>query len=248
MNDNYNELNNLVQVMSDNKLSYTVDFNTAFEALKDKADRSDKICQIVDFEKYAQVYFNPVAVEYFGVTNEELHKMGFAFVFKYLHPENFSVVKTHIAYFSNPENYDKVLSHLYYVNTSNGWRWLYNCTRVVTFTAQGKAKYLFVSGTDITNILEGKDRFRKLKNNLGFVEQNGVLFQQLTGREKEILRLIVDEKTSQEIAAILQISAATVDTHRNNILQKLQVKSSVGLVKYAIMFDLIKPMIFTSHE
>lgn len=239
MNEIYHELSSLVQVMQENKSTFSDNYDLALEELQHKADASDKICQIVDFEKYAQIYFNPVAVKYFGVTNEELQKLGFAFVFKYLHPENFNVVRTHIAYFSNPENYDKVLSYVYYVNTSKGWRWLYNCTKVVTYTPEGKAKYLFVNGTDISDILEGKNKFRMLKKNLEFVEQNGVLFEQLTNREKEILKLIVEEKTSIEIAALLSLSPATVDTHRNNIIQKLQVKSSVGLVKYAIMYDLI---------
>ena len=51
--------------------------------------------------------------------------------------------------------------------------------------------------------------------------------------------MIIKEKSSIEIGNILDISSTTVDTHRNNIIKKLQVKSSVGLVKYAIMFDLI---------
>lgn len=239
MNEVYHELSHLVGILSESRTSFVDNYNLGFENLKKKADETPEICQIVDFEKYAQVYFNERAVDYFGVTNDELVKLGFAYVFRYLHPENFNIIKTHIAYFSNPDNYEKVLSHLYYVNTKTGWRWLYNCTKVATYTPAGRAKYLFVNGTDITEILEGKDKFRKLRKNLSFVENNGSLFENLTCREKEILHLIVTEKTSIQIAEILHISAATVDTHRNNIIQKLHVKSSVGLVKYAVMFDLL---------
>ena len=56
----------------------------------------------------------------------------------------------------------------------------------------------------------------------------------LTPRELEILKLIVEEKSNQEIADKLYISIRTVNTHRRNILDKLQVKNTVGLVKYAI--------------
>ncbi len=55
----------------------------------------------------------------------------------------------------------------------------------------------------------------------------------LTRREKEILRLIADGKTSQQIAAVLFLSVFTIETHRRNIFQKLQVKNVAELVKVA---------------
>lgn len=61
----------------------------------------------------------------------------------------------------------------------------------------------------------------------------------LTRREKEILQKIAEGKTSQEIAEILFISPRTVDTHRANLIQKLGVKNSAGLVRYAIEKDLL---------
>lgn len=63
--------------------------------------------------------------------------------------------------------------------------------------------------------------------------------QQLTPREKEILILICDGLTNKEVADRLFISVRTVDCHKNNILQKLGLKSSVELVKYALKNELI---------
>ncbi len=56
----------------------------------------------------------------------------------------------------------------------------------------------------------------------------------LTGREKDVLKLIVKEMTNQEIARTLYISARTVDAHRRSLLQKIGARNSVGLVKYAL--------------
>lgn len=56
----------------------------------------------------------------------------------------------------------------------------------------------------------------------------------LTKREIEVLRLIGEEYTTQQIAEKLFISTFTVDTHRKNLLSKLQVKNTVGLIKYAL--------------
>ncbi len=56
----------------------------------------------------------------------------------------------------------------------------------------------------------------------------------LTSREREILQLIAEGKTHQEAADLLHISPRTVDTHCHNIMKKLDIHESAGLVAYAI--------------
>lgn len=56
----------------------------------------------------------------------------------------------------------------------------------------------------------------------------------LTRREKEITKLIVDGKTSLEIADVLFISPRTVEAHRANLMQKLGLKNTAALVRYAV--------------
>lgn len=56
----------------------------------------------------------------------------------------------------------------------------------------------------------------------------------LSDRETEVLQLIARELSNGEIAEKLFISIRTVDTHRRNLLEKLNVKNTAGLVKYAI--------------
>ncbi|KYG82481.1 response regulator [Roseivirga echinicomitans] len=62
----------------------------------------------------------------------------------------------------------------------------------------------------------------------------------LTKREIEILKLIAEEFTNHEIAEKLFISPRTVDTHRRNLIQKLQAKNTAGLVRYAIKHKITK--------
>ncbi|HNA75311.1 MAG TPA: response regulator transcription factor [Saprospiraceae bacterium] len=61
----------------------------------------------------------------------------------------------------------------------------------------------------------------------------------LSDREKEILKLVAKGMTSVEIGQQLFISPRTVDTHRNNIIQKLDVNGIPGLVQFAIHHKLI---------
>jgi len=61
----------------------------------------------------------------------------------------------------------------------------------------------------------------------------------LTQRELEVLKLIAQEQTNDDISKTLFISKRTVDTHRQNLLHKLQVKNTAGLVLAAINLKLI---------
>ena len=56
-----------------------------------------------------------------------------------------------------------------------------------------------------------------------------VLKYKITDREKEIIRHIIDQKSNLEIAEELDISKRTVETHRKNIMLKLEVKNSIGI-------------------
>lgn len=61
----------------------------------------------------------------------------------------------------------------------------------------------------------------------------------LTNRELEVLKMIALEMTNDEIAKGLFISKRTVDTHRQNLLNKLHVKNTAGLIKAAYAFKLL---------
>lgn len=61
----------------------------------------------------------------------------------------------------------------------------------------------------------------------------------ITDRELEILRLITLEYSGTQIGDELNISSNTVETHRKNLIKKLNVKSTIGLVKYALKHNII---------
>ncbi|MFH1121651.1 MAG: helix-turn-helix transcriptional regulator [Bacteroidota bacterium] len=67
----------------------------------------------------------------------------------------------------------------------------------------------------------------------------------ITIREKQILRLVACEYSTVEISSILRISVRTVETHRKNILRKINSKSLVGLTKHAIKLGLLEEFTYT---
>lgn len=97
----------------------------------------------------------------------------------------------------------------------------------------------------IESVQKGEQYIQKSMQDLMLKEAMGKkkdisYIPKLTRREKEILQLIVDEKTTQEIADTLFLSVSTVETHRMNLISKLGVKNVAGLVKLTLERGLLK--------
>ena len=73
------------------------------------------------------------------------------------------------------------------------------------------------------------------------LKQKGTVdtYDLLTSREREILQLLAEGKTNKEVAAALNISPYTVETHRSHILQKLDLHNSAEIVLYAVRKGII---------
>ncbi|MFD2285092.1 response regulator [Pedobacter petrophilus] len=123
---------------------------------------------------------------------------------------------------------------------------MYHTSKLATKLEEIGVKAFIQKDTDadslfkiISEIKLGECFFEKTKSNLQSASNYNVddHFQKshnLTSREMEILKLISDDYTSQQIAQKLFISLNTVDTHRKNMVQKLNVTGKTGLLKFAL--------------
>jgi DNA-binding NarL/FixJ family response regulator len=71
--------------------------------------------------------------------------------------------------------------------------------------------------------------------------QTPPLHTSLTAREREVVQLLAEGKSSKEVAVALGISVKTADTHRSNIMRKLEIHSVSELVRYAVKNNMIEP-------
>ncbi len=63
----------------------------------------------------------------------------------------------------------------------------------------------------------------------------------LTPREREVLQLVAEGKTTKEIAQALGVSVKTAESHRSRLMEKLDIHDTAGLVRYAVRRGLIQP-------
>ena len=241
MNEILNELNILFTKIQNNKKILKFTENTSFEELKKLCDASPQMVSIFEFENfsYSMVYANSSAYSFLGVTEEEINRLGFKYILKLIHPENISSIYLLIKFYNDSNNKNNTFSHTYYLKSKNGWEWTYASVKPAILNSDGGVKYLIGVGCSVDDLLKNKKQVSAFRKNINFLEDNTEKYLILSDREKEVLKLICEEYTSKEIALRLSISALTVDTHRKNLIDKLGVKSSIGLVKYAILFNLL---------
>jgi len=65
----------------------------------------------------------------------------------------------------------------------------------------------------------------------------------LTSREREVLQLVAEGKTTKEVAGVLGLSAKTAESYRGRLMQKLEIHETAGLVRYAIRQGLIQAVL-----
>ena len=71
--------------------------------------------------------------------------------------------------------------------------------------------------------------------------ERGAAFTALTPRERQVLQLVAEGRTTKEIAAVLNVSGKTIEAHRSQVMEKLRIHSVAGLTKFAVSEGLTSP-------
>lgn len=74
-----------------------------------------------------------------------------------------------------------------------------------------------------------------------YVQRRESPLDPLTDRERQVLHLIAEGKSTKEVANLLDLSVKTAETHRTKIMRKLDIHNTAGLVRYAVRRHLISP-------
>jgi DNA-binding NarL/FixJ family response regulator len=101
--------------------------------------------------------------------------------------------------------------------------------RAVQVVATGRPFF----GPGVANLLL-EDYMRRLQE-----QGSSDSYDLLTDRERELLRLLAEGKTNKQAAAIMQVSVATAETHRTNLMQKLNLHNTAEIVLYAVRKKII---------
>lgn len=74
-----------------------------------------------------------------------------------------------------------------------------------------------------------------------YLSKTDLPYDPLTAREQQVLQLIAEEKTTKDIATILGVTTKTAESHRTTLMEKLDIHSAAGLVRYAVRRGVVQP-------
>jgi DNA-binding NarL/FixJ family response regulator len=86
-----------------------------------------------------------------------------------------------------------------------------------------------------------RDYLRRVGGEIGTSVSVNSPYEKLTPRQREILQLIAEGQTTQKMASILSVSIKTVETHRAQLMRRLDLHDVAGLVRYAVRMGLVDP-------
>lgn len=196
---------------------------------------------VTDLTKLSTVYMNRRGCNIIKHSVEELRELGPEYFQRFFVPEEMGIVVPTYLSMQQEQHASRIYNFAHRVKTmSDGcYKWYFACAKLLYKPGQEVADNMLL----IVNEADGAGHIAKKINSVleesNWMKQNFKKFSRLTKREKEIITLLISGKNSSQIADVLFISRFTVNTHRRNILEKLEIKNLAVLYKFAVVFGLI---------
>lgn len=196
---------------------------------------------IHNIKDWSVVYMSQRGLQQLGITLEELQQMGPDYHSRFFNPEESEHYVPAILGMLERNNNDEVISYFQQVRPTpeHDWVWHASTSRIFMRDKKGLPFLTLTIALPINPTHHLTTKVARLLEENDFLRKHYTQFARLGKRERDVLKLIAMGKSSAEISEALFISTTTVDTHRRNIKQKLNVSTAYELSQYARAFDLI---------
>jgi len=186
-------------------------------------------------------YMNKFGCDILRKSSEELMQMGPEYFARYFPPEELKFFRKELLLFIAEDDPNSLHSFLQRVRSDvhTEYKWYFTTSRIIQSPDDSISPSLVNISVPLNMLSSTGERMRNLIENDEYMRKNFCRFGQLSLREKEIIKMIVEGKSSHEIADALYRSIHTINTHRKNIIHKLGVNSLAELIKFAVAFNLV---------
>lgn len=194
-----------------------------------------------DLNTNSNLYMNKSGCNILKHSREELQALGPEYFNKFFPKEEIEFLNQGLQKFVIRDDYTAIHSFLQRVrpDDQSEYKWYFTSSKLYRFediTNTSMIMHLAIEANTLNTL--GNKLNRIFEENI-FISQNYHKFNVLTKREKELIKLIALGNSSQDISDLLFISKHTVNNHRKNIMNKLDVNCVSKLIRFAISFDLI---------
>jgi DNA-binding CsgD family transcriptional regulator len=187
------------------------------------------------------VYMSKRGRDILGITNEEIVAMGTEYHQRYFNPEESKEYTPKIMELLERNNDNEIISAFQQVRSApdQPFSWYITGSKIILKDEQGYPLLLMSAAIPVDSLHELAQKAQRILDENKFMISNSHLFEKLTKREIEILKLIAKGISNEAISQQLFISGETVETHRKNIKRKLNCKTTIDCSRFAAAFNLI---------
>ncbi|SIT82174.1 helix-turn-helix transcriptional regulator [Pontibacter indicus] len=186
-------------------------------------------------------YISERGAKSLGTTQEEIKAMGLDYHKKFFNPEDADYYVPKLLGMIKRNDINEYVTYFQQVRLlpEQDYVWHLSSSKIFMRDEEGNPILSITVSIPVDPDHHVTPKVGKLLEENIFLRKNFSTYSQLSGRERDILKLTALGKSSSEIAEELYIATSTVETHRRNIKAKLNATSSYELAQYARAFDLI---------
>jgi len=173
-------------------------------------------------------------------SEDELSRQGAVYLERFFPAEEIIDLTEELRVFSMQQDSQKVLTFFQRIRFSphESFKWYLTTTRLI-MNARSNISHLNHIAINVDDLSIAGKKIGDIRSEEIYRLQNLPKFELLSPREREIIQLIANGLSSYEIGEKLYISIHTVNNHRKNILNKLEIVSIAQLVRFAVVYGLI---------
>lgn len=187
------------------------------------------------------VYMSKRGRENLGITMEGLKLMGPDYLIKFFNPEEAQEYTPKLLDLIKRQDEKEIISLFQQVRPSpdHAFSWYISGIKIIMKDSAGNPILLMTIAIPVDAMHELAQKAQRVLDENNYLKKNYHLFEALTKREVELLKLLARGFTNENIARQLFISEDTVATHRKNIKRKLNCKTAYDFTYFAQAFNLI---------
>lgn len=196
---------------------------------------------VQDLNAMKNLYMNKFGCDILHHSSEELASFGAEYFSRFFPEDEIIIHRKALTQFIDQGDHTHLHSFLQRVRpgVQADYSWYFTTSRIIESSSDPGATQLVHIAVPVNTLTMTGHRISNMLENDEYIRKNFFRFNLLSAREKEVIRLIVAGKSSYEISEMLFRSIHTINTHRKNIIHKLEVTSLAGLIKFAVAFNLV---------
>ncbi len=196
---------------------------------------------VMNIQTLSVVYMSERGREILEVTLDELQEIGPKYSDRFFNKEEADDYTPYLLDLLHKNDTDKIVSYFQQVRPTpeHPWSWYFNGVKIIMKDDNDSPLLVMINAIPIDHLHYMTIKVQRLLDENNYLRKNSKLMNSLTKREIEVLTMVANGSSSDEISNKLFLSKETVATHRKNIKRKLGFKTNYDFISFAQAFDLI---------